>query len=439
VSAPERIGEWGKKVVDTLAVGIPIAVITKVYGGIADGWISQPREAFWVLLPLSAAALAALWIVRGSEQGRMSPASAVFLCLYVSLFTLAGNFGFLDWSRDLTLFGDKAPASRVTPSRLGDWRYAVQSRTPHGQTGIAIVTVPPVGGRSLDEIRREIAWFIGFARNREAKGIAFDFYLRGESPDFDRLICHAVSAAPFPVLFGYGFQRNEDRTISALPTPATLKPCIRPEAQGHLAGFVGHDGVLRDVPLFFNGDRDLPALSWRIAEALSGGNPPAAPGDGLLRYVEPRASHTAVRWEDLQKSESARNRIARKFVIVGEDSDRERFPTPFGPKLGVAVHADAAESLLRNTYLRKNPWWFAVALILLACYPVMLAAEGKPMRAVFRTAALASAAVIALSAAAAYALAAWVDVVYPLLAVWMLVPLLRAFRARSLRGKAEGA
>jgi CHASE2 domain-containing sensor protein len=201
---------------------------------------------------------------------------------------------------------------------------------------------------------------------------------------------------------------------------------------GHLAGFAESDEKVRSVPLFLNDDRDQPALSWRVATALAHDRKLSSPSDGLLRYIEPAPGpdFLAVTLDQLREDrDNVRMRLAERFLLVGEDSKQETFATPFGDRLGVMIHAGAVDSLLAGAYVRKSPWWSVVMLIMLASYAVAWpASRGMGLRWILAGAAAATLACFVFAAAAAYAASVWIDVVYPALAAFLLVPLVTIFR-----------
>jgi CHASE2 domain-containing sensor protein len=203
---------------------------------------------------------------------------------------------------------------------------------------------------------------------------------------------------------------------------------------GHLAGFLDADTEARLTPLFFLNDKARPALSLLIARSLSGDVEVPLPDDGLLRFVEPAKAYEPLRLAELQSSEAARSLLRNRFVLVGEESDADSFETPFGRKPGVVIHADVVHSLRTSHFIRRHSWWLGVSFILVFCY--WLAASCAGGASATKLAAICGAATacfIAVAVASILAGPYWFDIVYPIAAVWLLLPLLLGLRRATLR------
>ncbi len=357
----------------------------------------------------------------------------VFLAAYILLFSVASQASFLDWSRDLTVFGKKSGRTWLTPVSWGDWRYSLVPKKSDADE-LVIVLLEPGAGKSRELARKEIADLIAIAAKNGAKGVALDFYFEGESA-IDRLLCAVIQKSGIPVFAGYGFERFRGR-IAESPTPESLRPCFTGQNQGHLAGFLDADSEARLTPLFFLNDEKRPALSLLIARSLSGNAEPRLPSDGLLRFVEPAEAHEPLRFADIQSSEAARNLLRNRFVLAGEESDLDSFETPFGRKPGVVIHADAVHSLRSSHFIQSHSWWLGLSFILVFCY--WLAAWCASGASTTKLGALCGAATtcfIAVAVASILAGPYWFDVVYPIAAVWLLLPLLLGLRRGTSRSQ----
>jgi CHASE2 domain-containing sensor protein len=294
------------------------------------------------------------------------------------------------------------------------------------------VLLEPGAGKSREVARKEIADFIALAAKNGAKGVALDFYFDGESK-IDRLLCAVIQQSGIPVFAGYGFERFRGR-IAESPAPESLKPCFAAENMGHLAGFLDADTKARLTPLFFLNDETRPALSLLVARSLSGETALQLPDDGLLRFVEPAKAYEPLRFSEVQNSESARRLFLNRFVLVGEESDADSFETPFGRKPGVAIHADVVHSLRASHFIQRHSWWLGASFILVFCYWLAaLCAGGASTAKLAVFCGAATACFIAVAVASILTGPYWFDIVYPIAAVWLLLPLLLGLRRATQR------
>ncbi|HSL82051.1 MAG TPA: hypothetical protein VLF66_04700, partial [Thermoanaerobaculia bacterium] len=152
------------------------------------------------------------------------------------------------------------------------------------------------------------------------------------------------------------------------------------------------------------------------------------------RFLQPLpspAGHPIAAYQELVGAGDAAMgaELRGMFLLVGEASDDERFDTPTGERLGVEIHADAVQALRTGSYLRRVPPELTLGVILVLCYLVAaLVAAGAPAGKLVKVALGGSAVLVAGSALATWAARLWVDVIYGLVAVWLLLMLLLALR-----------
>jgi len=141
------------------------------------------------------------------------------------------------------------------------------------------------------------------------------------------------------------------------------------------------------------------------------------------------------------------------FLLVGERSTSDRFRTPgkdgtagkdkaTGEAMtaGVVIHAYAANSLYSKRYFTRPPAWFSGFMMIAVCGVLaLLALQGAGLRQLLIVAAIESLAVVAVAIVAAKFLFVWLDVIYALVALWLLVPLLLAYFRLGARFKAKTA
>jgi hypothetical protein len=426
---PKRLAEYREKFLQALFLGLPTLVLGKAFESLYRGAFGQPWHAIGFLAAIAAVA----WILhRGLASGTRfypGPRLLAFLGAYLLVFGAAAGSSFLDFSRELTAFGEPASRRWLTPVRWGDWRYRLVSRKVDPREELIVVLLRPAAGRAVVDSRKEIADLVAVASRSGAKGLALDAYFEQSSP-IDRLLCHTISTAKMPVLAGFGFEKSRG-IISELGMPDTLARCLPPERQAHLAGVLDFDKRSRLSPLFFRGDLDRPSLGLAVARALSGQRPVALPGDGLVRYIPPPADPPTVRLEELQRDRRTANLLRNRFVLAGEERDRDSFNTPFGRKHGVLIHAYVAHSLRQEHYFHRQPWWLGLGFTLVFGYWMTLwCAAGVPARTIAMLAGVATVVILATAVGGVLVGPYWLDVVYPLAAIWLLVPLLVGLRRR---------
>lgn len=424
----KRFSGYREELLRLALLGIPVWAITELNNYLKGKLFNQPWQAVWFLVPIGILVWVLWQGLKGRADFRLDRRFLAFLGAYILLFSIAARSGFLDWSRDLTVFGMQGPRSWLTPVGWGDWRYALAPRKPDPRDELLIVLLEPAAGRSREQARKDIVDLIALAKDNESKGVALDFYFDGDSA-IDRLLCHAIANAGIPVIAGYGFDRSKDGRIVESPIPVDLKPCLTEKNLGHLAGFLDTDSVSRLTPLFFRNDPERPSLGLLVAKLLAGDTDLALPSDGLLRFVEPAKEWDPVIFKKLPKSEKDLRLLRQRFVVAGENSDRDSFETPFGRRKGVLIHADQIHSLRQGHFIRAQSWWLGFAFTLAFCYWLAAwCANGAPAARLVLLCAGATVCLVAVAVVSILTGPYWFDVVYPVAAVWLLLPLLLGLR-----------
>ena len=430
----KRFGEYGEKLLQALLLTIPLAIVAKLNDSVSATIFNQPWQAIWFLVPLAIV----IWVLRRgiARREHLYPDRSLlaFLAAYILLFVIASQANFLDLSRDLTAFG--APASRrwLTPVSWGDWRYRLVPRKPDPGEELIVALLKPAGGRTLVDTRKDLVDLIGLSARSGAKGVALDVYFEEASP-IDPLLCHIIATAGIPVIVGFGFDRKQGH-ISEIPPPDSLQPCLTPDRQAHLAGFLDLDLVTRMTPMYFRSDRRRPALGLAVARALAGGATIDVPPDGQLRFIAPAEPPPTATLDQLQTDRSWRDLLRNRFVLAGEASERDSFQTAFGRQYGIVIHSYVAHSLRQGHFIRRQSWWLGLAVIVVCCYSLTLwCANGAPARRLVTLCAGATAIVVATAVASILIGPYWFDVVYPIIATWLLLALLLGLR-RAMAARA---
>lgn len=438
----KRFGAYKEDLLKAGLLSIPLAIVARLNEALSSRVLGQPWQAVWLLVPL---ALVVVLLRRRAAREQvlgLDRRVLAFLGAYILLFTIAAQTSVLDISRELSVFGTPASRRWITPVSWGDWRYRLVPRVAEGDRSV-VVLLRSGAGRSLLDVRKEVLDLVTIARQREASGLALDVYFT-ESTLLDPLLCQAITtaAAQMPVFVGYGFDVREG-TVVERGVPATLQPCLPRERLAHLAGVLDHDLVSRLTPLYFRGDATRPALGLAVARAIAASRTPAAPlvlpGDGLVRFVAPAEGQPrVVSLEAIQSGSEDANLLRGRFVLAGE-RERDSFDTPFGRQPGVVIHGWVAHSLLERHFIERHSWWLGSAIILVCCGALTVrAAHGASVRELVLGCVAATAFVLALAVVSLFAGPYWFDVIYPLAAVWVLLPLLVGVRRLAGAGIVTG-
>ena len=423
----KRLDDYKEKLLQGAVLTLPMAIIAKASDGVKAMILGQPWEAIWFLVPL-AVVIYVLWrgLARG-EKLRPDNRLLVFLFAYILLFVIAAQANFLDLSRELTVFGAHASRRWLTPVSWGDWRYRLVPRKSDPGDELMVVLLKPSAGRTLVDTRKELVDLLALSARSGARGVALDVYFK-ETSAIDPLLCQVITTAGIPVVVGYGFEQTKGH-ISEIPPPGSLQPCLTPERQAHLAGFLDFDLASRMTPMFFRNDPKRPALGLVVARALSGNDPIHVPPDGLLRFIPPASDLPMRTFEELQNDRSSRGLLRNRFVLAGEASERDSFITPYGVQPGIVIHSYVTHSLRRGHYIRPQSWWLGPAIIVAFCYWITLAcANGMPARRLVLLCAGSTVIIVAIAVACILIGPLWFDVVYPITATWLLLPFMLALR-----------
>jgi hypothetical protein len=247
------------------------------------------------------------------------------------------------------------------------------------------------------------------------------------------------------------------------PAPEHSPECLRENPdrhvyRAHAMVFADVDGRVRTVPTTWQDVAPRTALSVRIAQCMteSGCNqsdlelPPGA----LLRFQPVIApSRMALGDQAVEALISDPSQLAGQFLLVGERSPSDRFRTPgkdgtggndaateVALTAGVVIHAYAANSLFSKLYFKRPPAWFSGFMVIAVCgILALLALQGAGLRRLLVIGTIESLAVVAVASFAAKFLFVWLDVIYALFALWLLVPLLLAYFRLGARFTAKPA
>ncbi|HBB89547.1 MAG TPA: hypothetical protein DC047_18230 [Blastocatellia bacterium] len=416
----------------SLALAFPTLLIGMSVGWLKDRMGNQPGQALWIVIP--GIVLLSLIFLRTTTRRKLKLGwpFLVFLPIYVLIFSIAAQSSLLDWKRSLIGYEKTVPPNFLALNRLGDWHYWFATEEP-ADKDLVIVWLKP--HETVEEDRLQIADLIQLAQSNDAKGVALDFYFEdgAEDKDVDNLLCEAVDSAakrdnPLPVFVAYNYKPKEDR-LDPLPIDPDLKSCFPESNRGHMVGYAEWDGRVRSVPLYFQGVREAESLSLKIARKL---DPQVkVPTNGLLQFIKPEKDFPAITYEELEQGSDEDRAILRsRFILVGENSERDSFRTPYGTRPGLAVHAYAIQSLRHNHFITRARWWISLLMIFLLCYLMMVltARAVGNLKLILINLAF-SALIVGIAIIAMYLWLTWIDLVYPLLATWVFLIALLVMRA----------
>lgn len=432
------------KLTEYAVLALPIALINALVLWLMSKFFNQPWHALSFVIPLVILGAIVWKSVISNPSLALGRSFLVLLGLYTLVFCIMAGAEFLNWRRTLYGYEQQVPRNFLSLNWAGDWRYALAPQSPI-KTDFATVIMP--APQNLEDGRFDDARLISMAVGNGAKGIAFDYYfIDNADPRIDEFLCAQIKnadTAKVPVLVGYGIHFNDaDPEPIRDPIASNLQSCLPNSNQGHILGYLEADGKTRMVPMYFKGDVANESLSLRVSRLLQ--QDIQAPDDGLLQFVKAGTDYPEIKYENLISDANQRGRLRDKFLLVGRHSAQDTFKTPYGDLPGIVIHALAIHSLRQHHFLKRLPWWSSFLILFVSCYLIVLFfAQEWRLRRILMWTMLLSIVDVLLSAIAVRFWLIWLDVIYPLLAIWLLLVLLillrRAFDRRMPTPAVDGA
>lgn len=430
-----------------LAMLLPMLGISMIGATLSDSF-NHPENALPIILP--AIVIEALILVRSTTRQKLQLgwSAFIFVLLYVLIFCVAAATNILDWKRTLVGKQDDVPHYAVALNRLGDWHYKFAAEEP-ALPNLVIVLMKPVGrlpdARPDPRGRVDLADLLAIAQDAGAKGVAIDSYFvdpttvkgfvdptkvkSAKEIGIDNRLCTRVEEAKksaMKVFVAYDFESTQDR-LTPIKIDAALGRCLPESDQGHIRGYADRDGVIRSLPMYFWNDGENEALSLKIARSLN--STVRTPDNGVLQFTKPKNEFTTVTFEQLNEPDANRNILNRSFILVGDDSSRDSFRTPFGVKHGVVIHAYAVQALIQGRFIRRPRWSLDFFQIGIWCYLLtLLTVRGGGNRQLTLVNIAASLVIVGIAVFAMRRWLIWIDLIYPLLAGWFLLFLIVLWR-----------
>jgi hypothetical protein len=201
---------------------------------------------------------------------------------------------------------------------------------------------------------------------------------------------------------------------------------------GSLIGFADSDGRVRAIDLNWAGMQDRPSFSVRGARTLAASyqqpDPVEKNPDPVLRYLPPPTDLPIVRELEVIADPAI---MQGRLVIIGLNVLTDRFHTPFGVMPGSLIQANAIHSLRMKTSITRPDGIWNAAVVAVLCYlVVVLAMSGMGAPKLILVVAGLSVAVVVVSATLMRFWLIWFEVIYALVAMWLLLPLVLLARRR---------
>jgi hypothetical protein len=409
---------------------VTTAIVTVIINRLSDRLFNQPEVTLGLIILTAVLAFIIFLKVTTRQDLILDWGFLVFLSMYVLTFFVAAETSLLDWKRSLVGYEKTIPANPLALNRFGDWHYWFVTEEPADKDMAIVLIKPPTTPQAG---RLQIADLIVMAQKSPAKGVALDFYFGKYKEDkdeadkkIDELLCSEIENArapnaqrpAVPVFTVYDYRLIGQR-LDRLDVDPDLARCLPISNQGHGIGYAEWDGRVRSVPMYFENDRSLDAFSLKVARTFD--SQVKVPESGLLQFLKPASDFPEITFDELEK-DPERSILKDRFILVGVDSDRDSFKTPYGTKLGVLVHAYAIHSLRHSRFVKRDKGLTILLTIGPLVYLIMyMKSLGYRSLTLVIVNLVASATMVAISGLAMHFWLTWIDLVYPLLAAWLFL------------------
>ena len=371
-----------------------------------------------------------------------------FFIAFCISFTLLTNLAFISGSREpITSTDTKPPPSLFGLDLIEDWHFKLAPESKL-DNDILVVGLPSFEGM-LPMISRGIFLRLMEKANREnAKALVFDYTLANEESGQEQNMLRQLMQAGrqgIPMCFCQDVQRDtvEENKLHLVPMPEVLREELHPQGLGHCMLFWQADGKIRMAPRFLNpeeSDAPLPSLAEQVARGIDPGVRVSGSQDFLF-LKEIGSTVEIIEYDPSAELPS----FADKIVFVGSTREGDLKSTPFDdePMWGVTVQAMLTASLLADntiTYLNRN---LIFLLIFVVCFLLVLLQSStriKSASTLLAGAAILSVGVILLAVLGIMFSNVWINVSYPMVAIWLLTGFLwGGARVRASWNKSNAA
>lgn len=425
--------------------GVIIAAVVAAYQEVfRDLIVHDPGFRLYITGGLCVLAFLFWALIGTRSQKAIGWRMMLFWLSYCLIFWSADVTSILSWRRPQGFHAVSTPRewSALLPVHWGDWRYRFVGAPAVSDAGRVVLILkrdPP--GATREWLRSDDVRLVKAAFDAGAKVIGIDASYEGTS-GVDSMLCGLIQG-PKPgekvrVVTAYEMQPSlHPRGYVRYPRIGDQPKCARPEVQGQAMSLVDSDGLVRVIPLYWKDwsvDPRGPAFSLQVA--MNAGGKISLPTDGFLRIVRPRGAIDSEPPGDILSLKPGSGFLGGAIVILGSTSPGDRFSTPFDSFPGAELHAFAVFDLLHGYYIRQCPALLSALIIFGACFVILvLWSRGATLGKMAKAAAISWIVIFALSAALMHFFLLWVEVIYAIVAVSLLVPILHFYPVRSFAGK----
>lgn len=403
--------------------------IDLLHGGIKQ----DPSLGVYILVAFSLVAVVGWALIGTRDREPIGWGMTLFWLAYCLVFLLADTTDLLAWSRPQGFEAVDAPKvwSGLLPSGWGDWRYRFVGAPPVSDPGRIVLVLRTDSSSGKRKLRSEDASLMLAALREGATVVGIDASYAGGS-GVDGLFCSDVrklNELKLPLVTAYEM-RLDPRVEEFVPFPDATEPpqCGLSSDQGQAMSLVDSDGRIRGIPLYWtdwSNEMKYPAFSLEVAKYAGAKTPPRKdrylrllrPPDGAIKVLDSPARIIGMGADS--------DFLGKKILIVGSTSPADRFATPFGIFAGAQMHAFAVFDLLHGYYIRQCPWLLSAIIIYGSCLRILqLWWRYATVRRLGAEAFAMSIIVLGLAAALMHWLLLWVNVIFAITAVWLLIPIL---------------
>jgi len=442
--APTLVAGVSKKLAETALAALPTLLITQAAGWINGKFFAQPWQMLCITLPLTVLVVFAWRTLRKPQAPRVDWRFALFLGLFATVFAVLSATDFLVWKRTaVSRLDETSGRNWLLPLSWGDWRYwLVRHATPPSR--LIVLLQDPHDDQNQERTRALDGRIAQAAAAGKALGVFYDISYTGHSQIDDAAFCPMIeeASASIPIITAYHLVPVPGTKLydEAPPLdPAQTPSCLLKQGEhkvyrAHSMVLVDVDRTVRTIPVSWLAAAERSALSVRIAQCMKSkcdDTDLKLPDGELLRFLPRAETELNIIDGDARINEAIASptRLANQYLLVGERSARDQFRTPGNQKTpGALLHAYAVDALLSGVWFTRPPAWVSGFMMIAVCGLLSLFALLKSRLWLLGAAAIESIAVVAIAAIAAKSSLIWLDVVYALVALWLLLPLLIIYR-----------
>ncbi len=366
--------------------------------------------------------------------------------IYCIFFALLSNTSFLSGSRIPVTATDATPPPKLFGLDIvEDWHFQLAPKTIYTDSILIIgmesvetisrrsddVRLSPLDSlRALNKIRRGFLGILNQAILEKAKAVVFD-YVMDDSSDFDTVLSRAIISAEkakIPVCICQGLEPSKDNPDSLLLIPITpiIRKSLKDSRLGHCLMYLQSDTIMRLAPTqikFGDDDETIVSLSQAVAGSL-GNNEDTRINSDFLFINNIKSGFDTISFRgSVSKLPSFRNKI----IFVGSHRVKDISKTPYGKRWGVEIHALLSSAMLANNTITYANRFVGFLIIFLSCFCLLLiqgSSKLKDPKMLLYGAVVLSIGIILLCILAIRFTNIWIDMAFPLLALWLFTLLL---------------